>query len=681
MLLSKIALHNFSAFEGTQIVEFTSTNNPQQNITLIGAMNGAGKTSLLDAVKLCLYGERGKGFLNTRETPAEFIRKRFNYNARDRHETKMWVELTLDKVELPGASHRIQVRRTWHFHPTRGTNDGDEFTIIKDGKELQIITREHWQDFINDTIPPGVADFFFFDGEKIQQLADDTDNHAALRDSISNLLGLTVYSKLGDDLEKHIESVSRKADKVTTAQLDQLEADEARVELLLKRNREQLEAVRVELGQLVEQDEHLNEEVRRLMGVGVDSRNLSHKKVTEAESQKRSVNDEILRVAGELLPFAIAGQVCNELRTQLEAEERLRQWEAAKERIHPQLDHIIHRIFFDKNSPRPKRDITPSQRTFYANRLNEEWGALFTPKPSEVTDKVIHELSAKDERFILDTLDRISDQTLGRLKGLLKQREHAAKRWQHASRELRNPPEDGSHVGNLFDRRRVNEERKQHLNREAGRLDDEYTRYERELNTIKEKITNLKQSLEQTEHARYRVELARRVQDTLIRYERVLQERKLAELESLTTEMYRQLARKNDFVGQVRIDPNTFEVTVHDTLGRARDKRSLSAGEKQIYAISLLWGLAKASDAELPIIIDTPFARLDSEHRTKIATHYFPHASGQIIVLSTDEEVDQEYIDLLRPYIGHTYLIEHSDAERRSVIKSGYFQGAKRASL
>lgn len=353
MLLSKIALHNFSAFEGTQVVELTSTNNPQQNITLIGAMNGAGKTSLLDAVKLCLYGERGKGFLNTRETPSEFISKRFNYNARDRRETEMWVELTLDKVELPGASHQIQVRRTWYFHPTHGTNDGDKFTIIKDGKELQIITRQHWQDFINDTIPPGVADFFFFDGEKIQQLADDTDNHAALRDSISNLLGLTVYSKLGGDLEKHIESISRKADKVTTAQLDQLEADRARIEDLLRENRERFEAVRADLSHVVEQDEHLNEEVRRIMGVGVDSRNLSHKKVTEAESQKRGINDEILKVAGELLPFAIAGQICNELRTQLEAEGKLRQWEAAKARIHPQVDRIIHRIFYDKNRPAP----------------------------------------------------------------------------------------------------------------------------------------------------------------------------------------------------------------------------------------------------------------------------------------------------------------------------------------
>jgi|SRR5437868_6016700 len=194
MLLSKIALHNFSAFEGTQVLDLTSTGNPEQNIILIGAMNGAGKTSLLDAVKLCLYGERGSGLLPPRETPAEFVRKRFNYNARDRRETEMWIELTLDNVELPGATHQIQIRRTWHFHPVRGSYDRDEFTIHKDGKALQIIDRDHWQDFINDTIPPGVAGFFFFDGEKIQQLADDTNDREVLRESSVNDLCLTNWA-------------------------------------------------------------------------------------------------------------------------------------------------------------------------------------------------------------------------------------------------------------------------------------------------------------------------------------------------------------------------------------------------------------------------------------------------------------------------------------------------------
>lgn len=673
MLLSNVALHNFTAFEGTQTFDFTPTGKPNQNIILIGAMNGAGKTSLLDAVKLCPYGERGSGLLPARQTPAEFVRGRFNYNARDRHESEMWIELTLDGVELPGATHQIQVRRTWHFHPLRGTYDHDEFTVHKDGKPLEIVDREHWQDFISETIPPGVAGFFFFDGEKIQQLADDTNDRETLQESIRNLLGLTVYGRLRDDLAKHTDDIRRAADKVTDDQLKQLEADQARLQRLITENRERREQLQAELRQLLEEDEELEREVRRVAGVGADSRDDLRREIADLESEKRAVNEEIMKVGGELLPFAIAGRICDELKAQLEAEEKLRQWEASKTRVHPQLERIVSRVFFDPKAPRPYPDITPTQRTFYANRLTEEWEALFIPKPDDAADTILHEISPKDGRFILNMLDTVSTQTLTTFKELLKQRERASRRLLEASRELRNLPEDDSHLGGLFDQRRINEERKQKLNRDIGALEDEHARLERDLKSVEEKIANLKSELEKANFDRRKVALMRKIQSVLARYEKELQNRKLEELENLTTEMYRRLARKGDFVGQVKIDPRTFDVIVEDPRGRVKEKRSLSAGEKQIYAISLLWGLAFASNVELPIIIDTPFARLDSEHRTNIAKHYFPKASEQVIILSTDEEVDQRYVELLRPYIGRTYLIEHLDRERRSVVREGYF--------
>jgi DNA sulfur modification protein DndD len=399
--------------------------------------------------------------------------------------------------------------------------------------------------------------------------------------------------------------------------------------------------------------------------------------IAEAESQKRLANEEILKSAGEFLPFAIAGKICDDLRAQLEAEEKLRQWEASKARVHPQLERIIKRVFYDEDVPRPRPDITPPQRAFYVKRLTDEWEALFIPKPDEAADEVIHEISPKDERFILSTLDQVSIQALGDLKELLKQRERASKRFQDASRELRNLPEDDSHINELFEKNRANQGRKDELNKELGKLEDEHTRYERDLKSVQEKIANLRKKLKEANEERNRVVLARKVQGAIERYGKALQLRKMAELENLTTEMYKQLARKHNFVGQVKIDPETFDVTLHDPNGRVREKRSLSQGEKQIYAISLLWGLAQASNVELPIIIDTPFARLDSEHRTNIAKHYFPHASEQVIILSTDEEIDHRYVELLRPYIGRTYLIVHRDDERRSIVKEGYFHDSQ----
>ena len=226
MLLTKIVLHNYAAFDGKHEIDLTPTADSQQNIVLIGAMNGSGKTSLLEAVKLCLFGEKKSGLLPPRESEATFICKRLNYTAKSRGEMLMSITLTLEQVPIPD-SHRIEIRRSWRFFPVSGNYDNSEMTILKDGKELQLVVREQWQDFINEKIPPGIADFFFFDGEKIQQLADDSTDRDSLRDSIKNVLGLQTLDHLGKDILKNIDDVRREADKVTDAQLRKLEADEA----------------------------------------------------------------------------------------------------------------------------------------------------------------------------------------------------------------------------------------------------------------------------------------------------------------------------------------------------------------------------------------------------------------------------------------------------------------------
>lgn len=672
MILKTVILHNYTAFEGTQEINLTPTTNDEQNITLIGAMNGSGKTSLLEAVKLCLYGERGSGLLMKSESEAAFVYKKFNYNARKR-DAEMFIELTFDDVPIPDP-HEIKIRRSWFFNKLKGDYESSAMTIHKNGKELELVARDQWQDFINEKIPPGVSDFFFFDGEKIQQLADDSTDRESLKESIRNLLGLKIIGNLEVDLAKHIDDIRRESDKVTDSQLRELEADEARYEEKSKENREELAEIQNQLYGLYEEEGELEKEIRRVTGIGTNNRNQLEQEVAETDNQKRKANDEILKLASDILPFAISGRLCEDLRAQILAEESLRQWEAAKIKVHPQLNKIVHRVFWDESVIRTKPDLTPFQKVYYAKLLTEEWEALFMPKPEDAADEAIHEFSPKDERFVLGTLDKVSKEIVGHLKDLLTIRERASRRSQDANRELRNLPEDDSHIGQMVTEFREKSELKRTLNEKTGKLEDEISRYARELKSVQEKIENLKTKLVGAKKVQNQVGLARQIRAAVQEYEKKLQQRKLSELERYTTEMYKRLARKQDFVGEVKIDLRTFDVSIHDTHGQIKEKRSLSAGEKQIYAIALLWGLAKSSDVELPIIIDTPFARLDSEHRTNIAKHYFPFASEQVIILSTDEEIDHRYAEMLREYIGKTYLIKHSDSERRSTIEGGYFE-------
>ena len=111
-----------------------------------------------------------------------------------------------------------------------------------------------------------------------------------------------------------------------------------------------------------------------------------------------------------------------------------------------------------------------------------------------------------------------------------------------------------------------------------------------------------------------------------------------------------------------------------DENGNEVSKESLSAGEKQLMIIAILWALALCSKKKLPVIIDTPLSRLDSQHRTSIISTYFPNASDQTIILSTDTEIDQNYYEMMKNSVGDEFTLVYSEETKSTSIKKGYFQ-------
>jgi DNA sulfur modification protein DndD len=194
------------------------------------------------------------------------------------------------------------------------------------------------------------------------------------------------------------------------------------------------------------------------------------------------------------------------------------------------------------------------------------------------------------------------------------------------------------------------------------------------------KLTELRRRFEQAtekltaqvDHAS-RVHLVPQVKKVLEEYKVSLIHKKVLELQEAVTECFHTLCRKKDSLGRIIVDPNDFSVTLQDKHNRPLPKAQLSAGEKQIYAISMLWALARTSGRPLPIIIDTPLARLDSDHRKLLAQHYFPFASHQVLILSTDTEVDQSYFEELRGSVGQAYRLDFDPEENGTKIAPGYF--------
>ncbi|MCR8722433.1 DNA sulfur modification protein DndD, partial [Pseudomonas syringae] len=161
--------------------------------------------------------------------------------------------------------------------------------------------------------------------------------------------------------------------------------------------------------------------------------------------------------------------------------------------------------------------------------------------------------------------------------------------------------------------------------------------------------------------------------EMLDQYGKKLADARVHKLEANFKAAYKRLTRKKNVHVSARINAETFDVELLDEHGIAIDRASLSAGEKQIYALAVLDALAKTSGRQLPVIIDTPLGRLDSSHRDTLIDNYFPSASHQVIILSTDTEVHEKYTKSLGPSVSHSYRIEFDELSRSSRVVDGYF--------
>jgi DNA sulfur modification protein DndD len=179
------------------------------------------------------------------------------------------------------------------------------------------------------------------------------------------------------------------------------------------------------------------------------------------------------------------------------------------------------------------------------------------------------------------------------------------------------------------------------------------------------------------EDAQRIVDHSAKVRSTLAEFRTRLLERHLNRIEAAILDSLNRLLRKQRLIDDLRLDPETFELVLFDPQGNKMSTERLSAGERQLLAVALLWGLARVSGRQLPTIVDTPLGRLDSVHRRLLAERYFPNASSQVLLLSTDEEIDGPLFDVISPSVGRCYELRYDDATQSTTVVEGYFFGGE----
>jgi DNA sulfur modification protein DndD len=164
-----------------------------------------------------------------------------------------------------------------------------------------------------------------------------------------------------------------------------------------------------------------------------------------------------------------------------------------------------------------------------------------------------------------------------------------------------------------------------------------------------------------------------RVRKTLVELRVATTRRHAERISVFVLEALTRLLRKERLITEVTIRPEDCALELFDERGGVVPADQLSAGERQLLAVAILWGLAQAAGQPLPVLIDTPLGRLDSSHRGHLIERYFPQASHQVILLSTDTEIDEAAYENLKAHIGHAYEVVFDPTGNSSSVRAGYF--------
>jgi hypothetical protein len=321
----------------------------------------------------------------------------------------------------------------------------------------------------------------------------------------------------------------------------------------------------------------------------------------------------------------------------------------------------------DKKTPSLKRVKADLRRT-----LADHIDAVLHDMARPVDEHSLHGYSPAERRELYKWIDSAIDDVPKEVAALTKQLEHLNRSEHKIESELRKVPSDDLLLPLLQD---LQEGYKKlaDVNHALATLEDSVRITQAQIDELSRKCQQEVNRLASVAAEEGRLHLVPNIRLALEEFKLTLIDRKIRALEQCVTDCFNILCRKKDNMRRISIDAHTFAVTVKDKDGHPIAKGQLSAGEKQVYAISMLWALGKTSNRPLPLIIDTPLARLDRDHRNLLAEHYFPNASHQVLILSTDTEVDEAYFEQLTPAISKAYLLDFDSIERTSTVSEGYF--------
>ncbi|EIF3197519.1 DNA sulfur modification protein DndD, partial [Vibrio vulnificus] len=337
MIFEQVKLYNFGIYQGEHIVDLNVTDHAKP-IILFGGLNGGGKTTFLDSLQLALYGKNAKCSNRGKLSYSDYLKQAINRYSKDKSAS---VALTFRHTQRT-ETKRYEVIRSWEAKLNKEITD--KVQVLVNG-ELDNLLTDNWNDFVSEFIPQSMSELFFFDGEKIEDLADPIRSAQLLKTGIEALLGLDLFTQLSKDLNSQKRRrQERNLDSTASKKVDELKQRKELLDSNLRSIEENIQRVLDDENTLANQLKDIEIQMQTSGASLLDDVNDIQLDRKAVASKLEAIEHNLVKLAAGAMPLAIAQQLMNKTKKQALKEQEIIGFDNAQKHIKAHNEELIKRL-------------------------------------------------------------------------------------------------------------------------------------------------------------------------------------------------------------------------------------------------------------------------------------------------------------------------------------------------
>ncbi|WP_079478859.1 DNA sulfur modification protein DndD [Halobacillus salinus] len=661
MRFKRIVFENYKTYYGHQDIDLSISEEDKKenrNIILLGGLNGAGKTTILKAIRYVLFGKRG---ITEREYE-RLLANTINNTYFDEGGRDCTVSLTLQMDT--GEEWRLKVK--WTFDKFKNfMNETRNIFIKKPGvkkeKEVNINDMEAFNRFIDRIIPYKAAPFFIFDGEEIKDLITKQ-NSNDMKEAIHKITGLDSYKLLVHNLKTLESDLYKKVASATNlTKVSKLEQELQDTDEEIQKYEKFVKKTKGEIHSLDQEIQEFTSRRNNKVAQNSKSRETFIKKQSTIQTKLNIKESELEEQYQQNIVYILVNEQIKRLKKEITQEKDLRNKKIMRENSLKPYNEFIETLLSKDISP-PLSNEQLSQIKTIGEKVwlnEEEMDSHYDP---------IHDLSSREE----STLLRLPEKDVSPLRRLQTEINELKQEFESLESQIEAAPEqvdikvESDKIAYLQEKKGVLNSKVRTAHKKLQPLIDERTK-------LRNRITRLSSEDVSVEALNKKLDYVTRTKSFSEEFLTRATELKAQLIRDEFENMLKKLFRKTDEFGEVKFDINNYTIRLFNDRGQEISVLDRSAGEMQMISSALIWALIKASDLDLPMVIDTPLGRLDSIHRNRLIENYYKELSDQVIILSTDTEITKEYVEMMKGHSAKQYLLDYYEEYKYTLIKDGYF--------